>query len=72
MKKEYERITSVKLKRFQITTLRSLVYCEIVRRKDRLGNLPASLKPAQMGLINELEELHTLLHEKETKMTCVV
>lgn len=68
---EYNRKIRLTLKRFQITTLRSLAFGEIVKREEDIkqGKVVKALIPAQESLIEELRELHDLLHKKEIKLT---
>jgi len=68
---EYNRKTRVTLKRFQITTLRSLAFCEIMRLEENIreGKVVQALIPTQLSLIEELRELHDLLYKREIKLT---
>jgi len=71
MAEEYDRKIRLTLKRFQVTTLRSLAFVEMERRKEdiRQGKIVPALIPTQESLIEELKELHDLLHKKEIKLT---
>lgn len=70
---EYNRKIRMTLKRFQVTTLRSLAFREIQKREQDIkdGKVVRALIPAQESLIEELKELHDLLHKKEIKLTMV-
>ena len=71
--KEYNKKTRVTLKRFQITILRSLAFGEMVKREEEIkqGKVVQALIPTQESLIEELRELHDILHKKEIKLTMV-